>query len=126
MRYRALLYASFLLVARAYCLHFGDFRRDTPYNRKAVKNVKAVANHENNLQLGFSSLAAKFLAVDKKTLLSIILTSSYMSIVLSVMSLPVCLSAIYADKSFHSASVGSSLLSTIVSAGNFSNVSYAT
>lgn len=126
MHYQALLCAGFLLAAKAYPLHFGNLRRDAIHNRKAAKNVKAVVNHENNFQLGFRTLKARFLTVDRKTLLSIILTSSYMSIVLSVMSLPVCLSAIYADKSFLSASINCNLLSTVVSAGNFSNVSDAT
>jgi hypothetical protein len=59
----------------------------------------------------------------RKTILSVMLTASYMSIVLSVMTLPVSLTAIYADENFFSAGIKSTLLSTIVSAGNVSNVS---
>lgn len=60
---------------------------------------------------------------NRKAVLSLILSTAYMSIVLSVMSLPVCLTAIYADSSFYSDSIKCSLLSKIVSAGNVSNVS---
>ena len=61
-------------------------------------------------------------STNRKTVLSLILSTAYMSIVLSVMSLPVCLTAIYADSSFYSDSIKGSLLSKIVSAGNVSNV----
>ena len=62
-------------------------------------------------------------STNRKAVLSLILSTAYMSIVLSVMSLPVCLTAIYADSSFYSDSIKCSLLSKIVSAGNVSNVS---
>lgn len=60
---------------------------------------------------------------NQKKIVSAILTSSYISVVLSVYTLPVCLSAIYADSNFYSSSMKSKLLSKIVSAANLSNVS---
>lgn len=80
--------------------------------------IPATASREN-----FWQLTSILCRTKKKTILSVMLTASYMSIVMSVMTLPVSLTAIYADENFFSASIKSTLLSKIVSAGNVSNVS---
>ena len=64
-----------------------------------------------------------FFLKNQRDILSLILTSTYMSIVLGVMSLPVSLSAIYSDVDFCSTSISSNLLSKIVSVANIVNVS---
>ena len=60
---------------------------------------------------------------NRSNILSAILTANYISIVLSVYTLPVCLSAIYADSNFMASSSSSNVLSKIVSVANISNVS---
>lgn len=51
---------------------------------------------------------------NKKAIISAVLTVSYMSIIVSVMALPVCLSAISADLAFYGSKTKKSFLSEIV------------
>lgn len=61
--------------------------------------------------------------VNKKALISTIITASYMSIIVSVMALPVCLSAISADIAFYGAKTKSSYLSEVIFAATIAIVS---
>ena len=90
---------------------------------KALIPPEAIPSPATNARGKFWQLTSILCCTRKKTILSVMLTASYMSIVLSVMTLPVSLTAIYADENFFSASIKSTLLSKIVSAGNVSNVS---
>lgn len=60
---------------------------------------------------------------NKKAIISAILTVSYMSIIVSVMALPVCLSAISADLAFYGAKTKKSFLSEVVFAATIAIVS---
>lgn len=90
---------------------------------KAIIPPEAIPIPVANPGGNFWQLTSILCGTREKTILSFMLTASYMSIVLSVMTLPVSLTAIYADENFFSASIKSTLLSKIVSAGNVSNVS---
>ena len=98
--------------------------------RVAVKKtaVSAFAVDANLLAVTREDVKQQFdfrLRSNQKTIVSFILTTTYMSIVLGVMSLPMSLSAIYADSGFYSHSMQSNLLSKIVSAANLSNLSFS-
>jgi hypothetical protein len=90
---------------------------------KAIIPPEAVPSPAAYSRGKFWHLTSILCCTRNKTILSVMLTASYMSIVLSVMTLPVSLTAIYADENFFSAGIKSTLLSKIVSAGNVSNVS---
>jgi hypothetical protein len=62
----------------------------------------------------------------RKAIISAVLTVSYMSIIVSVMALPVCLSAISADLAFYGAKTKKSFLSEVVFTATIAIVSYST
>lgn len=61
--------------------------------------------------------------VNQKALISSIITASYTSIIVSVMALPVCLSAMSADIPFYGATTSSSYLSELISIATVAIVS---
>lgn len=69
------------------------------------------ARSATNLVIPIEAPAVK---QNRKAIISAVLTVSYMSIIVSVMALPVCLSAISADLAFYGAKTKKSFLSEIV------------
>ena len=61
--------------------------------------------------------------VNEKALISSIITASYMSIIVSVMALPVCLAAMSADLPFYGATTSTSYLSELISVATVAIVS---
>lgn len=103
------------------CLPRGNHVKESFHQYRVSKNALFASRPVNPLEI-YDKRRLSSWSTNRTTVLSLILSTAYMSIVLSVMSLPVCLTAIYADSSFYSDSIKGSLLSKIVSAGNVSNV----
>ena len=61
----------------------------------------------------------------RKAVISTIITVSYMSIIVSVMALPVCLSAISSDVAFYGAKTNKSYLSEVIFSATMAIVSFA-
>lgn len=95
---------------------YEGFRNDRYKNRITT----AVAASEKPTDT--ISLIPTLSVVNKKRILSFILTTTFTSIIVSVMSLPLSLSTIIADTGFYSASIKSSLFSKIVSTATISTV----
>lgn len=60
----------------------------------------------------------------RKAIISTVITVSYMSIIVSVMALPVCLSAISSDIAFYGAKTNKSYLSEVIFSATMAIVSY--
>ena len=91
-----------------------------------AKTIAMIRIDRNQRYISDETVMEQLLSLCRKnrnSILSAILTASYISIVLSVYTLPVCLSAIYADPNFRASSMSSNMLSKIVSVANISNVS---
>jgi hypothetical protein len=111
----------YILQSQVDCLPRGNQHKERFHQYRVSKKALFASRPVTPLEI-YDKHRLSSWSTTRKTVLSLILSTAYMSIVLSVMSLPVCLTAIYADSSFYSDSIKGSLLSKIVSAGNVSNV----
>ena len=94
-----------------------DSNNHLTINRMTEARISTeIAIPSENLSIGIPQL-------NQKSVVSGIITVSYMSIIVSVMALPVCLAAIAADVNFYGATTSSSYLAELMTVATVAIVS---